>query len=54
MEEYTTCTYKYGSAEIVVHRPIIKEQERKKREEAIKQALVCYGKSKLAQREEGA
>lgn len=45
MDQCTTHIYQYGCAEIVVHRPILDDQERKKREESLRRALSCYGKA---------
>lgn len=40
----TITTYRYGNAEIVVHRPALSEQERVKREATLRRALIAYGK----------
>lgn len=45
MDQYTTHTYRYGCAEIVVYRPILDEQERRKREETLRRALTSFGKA---------
>ena len=42
--EYTTQTFKHKNAIIRVHSPILTQEERKKREEAIKLALVDFMK----------
>ena len=41
---YTTQTIQYGNVEIIVYRPILDDDERKKREEAVKRALLPIGK----------
>ena len=45
MDQCATHTYKYGCAEIVVHRPILDDQERRKREETLRRALNRFGKA---------
>lgn len=45
MDQCTTHTYQYGCAEIVVHRPILDDNERKKREESLRRALASFGKA---------
>lgn len=46
MEEtkYTTRTIRLDGCTIVINRPILTDEERKKAEARIKQALSCYGK----------
>lgn len=43
-EERTTHTYEYGFASIVVHRPVLDDKERQKREVALQRAVAVYGK----------
>lgn len=50
MEQSKTTTYKYGCAEIVVHRPALDDTERQKREAALKRALACFGKAQIEKR----
>lgn len=45
MEQSNTTTYKYGCAEIVVHRPALDDTERWKREETLRRALNRFGKA---------
>lgn len=40
-------TYEYGHVLIVVHRPALDENERQKRETALKRAVAAYGKAAL-------
>lgn len=40
----TVNTYRYGNAEIVVHRPNLSNEERAKREATLQRALIAYGK----------
>ena len=40
----TVHTYRYGNAEIVVHRPNLSHEEKAKREAALLLALIAYGK----------
>ena len=42
--QYTAHTIQYGNVEIIVYRPILTDDERKKREETVKRALVPIGK----------
>lgn len=42
--EYTTRTLKIGNATVIINRPILTDEERKKAEAKIIQALSCYGK----------
>lgn len=46
MEEtkYTTRTIKVGNCTVIIQRPILTDEERKKAEAKIIQALSCYGK----------
>lgn len=53
MEQSKTTTYKYGCAEIVVHRPVLDDQERQKREAAVKRALACFGKAQIENKRKG-
>lgn len=46
-----TNTYQYGLVEIVVHRPILDEKERKKREETLRRAVEAYGKRTIKMKE---
>ena len=39
-----TSTYVYGNVTVHVHRPILTEYERHKREEACKEALARFGR----------
>ena len=47
MEQYHTNTYRYGNATVVVHRPVLDEKERRRRETAIKTALAAFGKAAI-------
>lgn len=42
-----TTTYQYGNIEIVVHRPLLNAKEQAKREEALKRAVMAYGKETM-------
>ena len=42
--EYTTRTMQIGNCKVIVERPILTEEERKKAEAKIIQALSQYGK----------
>lgn len=42
--ETRTTTYIYGNVEIVVHRPVLDDKERCKREENLRRAVVAFGK----------
>ena len=42
--EYTTRTLKVGNCTVIINRPILTDEERKKAEQKIIQALSCYGK----------
>lgn len=42
-----TNTYRYGTIEIVVHRPTLDEKERKKREASLERAMTAYGKEMM-------
>ena len=46
MEEtkYTTRTMQIGNCTVIINRPILTDEERKKAEARIIQALSCYGK----------
>lgn len=46
MEEtkYTTETLQLDNCTIIIHRPILTDEERKKAEARVIQALSCYGK----------
>lgn len=44
-QAYTTHTYQHGNIEIVVYRPILEDDERKKREKNLERALMEYGKA---------
>ena len=44
-------TYTYGNVEIVVHRPVIDDKERIKREETLRRAVAAFGKACLKRRE---
>lgn len=44
---YQTSTYERGFVSFVVHRPVLDDQERQKREENLKRAVACCGKSML-------
>lgn len=41
---YRTKIIKVGNATIEINRPILTDEERKKAEERVMQALSCYGK----------
>lgn len=45
--EGTAHTYIYGLVEIVVHRPTLSDQERKKQEAALERAVATYGKETM-------
>lgn len=49
----TTTTHFFGDVEIVVYRPILTAEERKKREAVVKNALVQFGKEMMKARKEG-
>lgn len=52
--KYTAHTMQYGNVEIIVYRPILDDDERKKRERAIERALTIYGKAQVKnQRKKG-
>ena len=51
MDQYTTHTYRYGCAEIVVYRPILDDKERQKREETLRRALNRFGKAMVRAQE---
>lgn len=54
MSEWTTQTLQYGAVTIIVHRPVLTERERAKREQQAKSALLGvmrdYYKREEAQR----
>ena len=39
MSEWTTQTLQYGAATIIVHRPVLTDRERSKREQQVKSAM---------------
>lgn len=47
MEQPRTNTYEYGHVEIVVHRPGLDDKERQKREEALRRAVMVFGKETM-------
>lgn len=47
MEQYKTNTYRYENIEIVVHRPVLDDKEKMKREASLERALVAYGKETI-------
>ena len=44
MEQVVSNTYRYGLVEIVVSRPRIDDDERVRREAALRRAVACFGK----------
>lgn len=42
--EYTTRTIRVGNCTVIIQRPILTEEERKKAEAKVIQALSCYCK----------
>lgn len=44
-ENHRTSTYEYGNVSIVVHRPVLSEEEEAKRKRRIATALELYGKA---------
>jgi hypothetical protein len=42
--EYTTKTLQVGNCTVIIQTPILTDEERKKAEERVIQALKCYGK----------
>lgn len=42
--KYTTRTIKVNGCTIIIDRPVLNEEERKKAEARVIQALSCYGK----------
>lgn len=42
--QYTTRTMQIGNCKVIIERPILTDEERKKAEAKIIQALSCYGK----------
>lgn len=53
MEQYQTNTYNHGLVSIVVHRPLLDDQERQKREEGLKRVVASCGKSMLLKQRKG-
>ena len=48
MQQPRTSTYhKFGLVEIVVHRPVLDDKERHKREEVLRRALTAFGKDTI-------
>ena len=47
MDHPRTNTYQYGNVEIVVHRPALEDKERRKREEALRRAVMVFGKETI-------
>ena len=47
MNKPRTHTYQYGPCEIIVHRPVLDDKERVKRENAVKRALTAFGKETM-------
>lgn len=47
MEQPRTHTYQFGLVEIVVHRPVLDDKERHKREETLRRALTTFGKETI-------
>lgn len=45
MTQDRTHTYEYGNITIVVHRPGLDDNERRKREAVLQTAIACYGKA---------
>ena len=43
-KEYTTRTIRLDGCTVIINRPILTNEERKRAEEKIIQALSCYGK----------
>lgn len=43
--EYTTAVYKIGNCTAIVHRPVLTDEERKKREDSIKRELEHFFKA---------
>ena len=42
--EYTTQTIQVGNCTVILNFPILTDAEKKKTEEEVIQALICYGK----------
>ena len=42
--EYTTKTLRLDGCTVIINRPILTDEERRRAEERIVQALSCYGK----------
>jgi hypothetical protein len=49
-QQAVTHTYQRGLVEIVVHRPILDDKERQKREETVLRAMSTFGKEAMRQR----
>ena len=47
MSSPQTNIYTYGNAEIVVHRPALDDKERQKREDALRRAVMAFGKETI-------
>lgn len=47
MNQPRTNTYQYGLVEIVVHRPVLDDKERRKREETLRRAVTAFGKETM-------
>lgn len=47
MQQPRTNTYQFGLVEIVVHRPVLDDKERQKREDALRLALTAFGKETM-------
>ena len=47
MEQPRTNTYVYGNVEIVVRRPGLDDKERRKREDALRRAVMTFGKETI-------
>ncbi len=43
--EYTKETFFFGNCEVIVYRPILDEETRKKREKTLERALAEYGRA---------
>ena len=50
IEQPRTNTYQFGLAEIVVHRPCIEDNERRKREEVVLRAMSAFGRETTRQK----
>lgn len=47
----STNTYRRGNVEIVVYRPSLTDDERRKREETLRRAMTAFGKTSMRQKE---